>query len=84
MPHDGEVEVPEPPDDPQRDYKKWVAYTWWDFFDDNVVARLEPGTIVASSPVTRVDSSERTYDGDRAPSPRRRVPTERPIGEKMS
>lgn len=46
----------------QSDYK-WVGYSWWDFFNDNMVATLKPETIVLESPVACVDSSER-YDND--------------------
>ena len=50
----GFVRLPPRPECTRSDYK-WVRSSWWDFFNDHVVARLSPETIVLSSPVSSVE-----------------------------
>lgn len=48
---------------------KWVGSTWWDFFNDNLVAALRPDTIVLSSPVVSVDYGDSHSNDDGGGSP---------------
>ena len=55
---DGAEFYTEPIDDEEgfNDHK-WVNSTWFDFFNEQVASRLEPGTIVLGCPVTEIDYS---------------------------